>query len=288
MRWIAVPLTFFLFGLPATAQVFVGGIPRPAGFPHYRVTGFATGSPIYPWAVRPWGFFAPVPILIVPQPVLIVPVANGLPGLIAPEPPPAEVRPAANWLVIRPEKVPAFPIVARPDLNPAAPPAAAGDRNANPKLEAARQLRLAQAAFTADEYGRAVERLNEAIKVRPDEPLSYFLLAQVRFARGEYAEAVAGIHDGLKLAPDWPASAFTPKPLYAVPAKFDAHLNDLRAAIADQPDDVTLQFLLAHQLWFTGGRDEARKIFRRLLPLLKEKTLVEAYLNVADARLVKK
>ncbi len=287
MKTIAAAVMLLLLGESATAQVFIGGVPRPGGFSHYRVTGFATGGTAYPWPVRPWGYVAPLPlVIVVPQPIFVLPVLE-LPTPREPDPQPA-VRPAANWHVIRPDKVPAFPIVARPDVN-AAMPAAIGDRNANPVLEAARQVQLAQTAFAADEYGRAIERLTEAIKARPTEPLSHFLLAQVRIARGEYAEAMMALRDGLKLTPEWPASAFTPKPLYAgKPAKFDDHLRELRAAVAERPDDATLQFLLAHELWFTGGRDEATKLFRRLLPQVKEKSLVESYLNAGDGRVVQK
>lgn len=285
----------------AHAQVIVaggfgpkGGVAFSVGGPRFHGTGFCTNpfAGCNPYAFSPWGFYAPSPlVVVVPQPLFVLPRGYDLQGFDDRPARPVEPRPALNlknWHVIRPDKQPAFPVVARPAV-PAVPPVGVEERDPNPVREAARQVRLAQAAFAADEYGRAVERLEESIKARPDEPLTHFLLAQVRFARGEYAEAAAAIRDGLKLAPDWPASAFSPKPLYAAnPARFDEQLADLRAAAADQPGDVTVQFVLAYQLWFKGDRDEAAKLFRKLAPQVKEKAMVEAFLNVADVRLVKK
>lgn len=295
MRIILTAALLVLAARPVAAQVIVaGGFSRQAAFAfshsghHVRAGGFVgygyAGGAV---AVRPWGYYS-APILVVPQPVLVFSPNYDLQGYIEPASPAPDPAPA-KWLVIRPLKQPAFPLVARPDLIPGAPPAAVGERKPNPKEEAARQIKLAQAAFANEEYGRAVERLEEAIKVQPKEPLPRFLLAQVRFARGEYAEAVAAIRDGLALAPDWPASEFTPKPLYAaVPVRFDEQLKELHKASADRPDDVTLQFLLAYQLWFNGDRGEATRMFRRLAPAVKERNLIETFLDVAVGRVVKK
>lgn len=276
------------------AQVIVqSGYGFSFGGPRFRVSGFTTGSttvvPGFSPTFRPWGLYAPAPlIVVVPQPIFVVPAQYNLQGFDETPAPKPRVNPA-EWHVLRPVNVPAFPAVPRPALIPMAPIAAIEDRQPDANRESARQVRLAQAAFAADEYGRAAERLTEAIKLKPDEPLPYFLLAQVRFARGEYAESVTAIRDGLKLAPDWPASAFTPKPLYAArPGAFEEQLNELKAVAANSPDDVTVQFALAYQLWVTGDRDAATKIFRRLAPVVKDKSAVEAFLNVAVARQVKR
>lgn len=295
MRLTIAAVALVLAARPASAQVIpAGGFARQAAFGfshtghHVRAGGFAAygyaGGAV---AVRPWGWFA-APVVVVPPPLVVLVPAYDLQGYV--EPPPRTPEPdRARWHVIRPLKQPAFPLVARPDLIHGAPPAAAGERKPNPKDEAARQVRLAQAAFAAEEYGRAVERLDEAIKAQPKEPLPRFLLAQVRFARGEYAEAVAAVRDGLALAPDWPATDFTPKPLYAgAPARFDEQLKDLRRAAADRPDDVTVQFLLGYQLWFNGERGEATRLFRRLAPAVKERNLIDAFLDVAVGRVVRK
>jgi tetratricopeptide (TPR) repeat protein len=298
MRFIVAVAAVAACQASADAQVVVaggfgpkGGVAFSVGGPRFHGTGFCTNpfAGCGPYAFSPWGFYAPSPlVVVVPQPVIVLPRGYDLHGFDDGPPRPVEPRPPVNlknWHVIQPKKPPEFPVVARPPV-PNLPP---DEREADPRREAARQVRVAQAAFAADEYGRAVERLDAAIRLTPNEPLPHFLLAQVRFARGEYAEAAAAIRDGLKLAPDWPASAFSPKPLYAAnPARFDEQLAELRAAAAVQPGDVTVQFVLAYQLWFKGDRDEAAKLFRTLAPKVKEKAMVEAFLNVADVRLVKK
>ena len=293
MRRLVSLAALVLISQSLPAQIVVqSGYGFSFGGPRFRVGGFATGSttyaPCFTPTFRPWGLYSPAPlIVVVPQPIFVVPAHYNLQGFDEPPAPKPPANPA-RWHVLRPVNAPAFPVVPRPLLIPMAPIAAIEDRQPDANRESARQVRLAQAAFAADEYGRAAERLAEAIKLKPDEPLPHFLLAQVRFARGEYAESVAAIRDGLKLAPDWPASAFTPKPLYAAnPGAFEEQLNELKAAAAKSPDEVTLQFVLAYQLWFAGDRDAATKIFHKLAPVVKDKSIVEAFLNVAVGRLVK-
>ncbi len=295
----AVALFLILLAAPtASAQVIVSsGFGFSFGGPRARITGFVASqsfaAPCFGPTYRPWAPYAPVPlVVIVPQPIYVVPAYDlqGFAERFAERPAEPAPRPnPARWHVVRPANEPPFPAVPRPALNPAAPVAALGDRLPDANRESARQVKLAQAAFAVGEYGRAAERLAEASRLKPDEPLPYFLQVQVRLARGEYSEAVAAIRDGLKLAPDWPASGFTAKPLYAGdPAAFEAHVAELKAAVDRDPNDATAKFLLAYQLWFRGARDDATKLFQQLAPIVKDRAMVEAFLTVAAARLVKR
>jgi hypothetical protein len=45
------------------------------------------------------------------------------------------------------------------------------------------------------------------------------------------------------------------------------------------PDDANLVFLLGHQLWFDGKREEARNQFRKAAALAKGLTPAEAFLS---------
>jgi tetratricopeptide (TPR) repeat protein len=295
-RAAAFVLTLLVAQSSAAQVVVTSGFGFSFGGPRARVTGFVTGRPLaapcFGPSFRPWQPYASAPlIVIVPQPVFVVPANYDMQGFAErfaernTEPVP---RPnPARWHVVRPVNAPPFPPVPRPELNPLAPVAALADRLPDANRESARQVKLAQAAFGVGEFGRAIERLVEASRLTPDEPLPYFLMVQVRMARGEYAEAVAAIQNGLKLAPDWPASRFTPKPLYtADPGAFDRHLAELKDAVERDPNNVTTRFLLAYQLWFTGERDVATKHFQHLAPRVKDKAMVEAFLNVAVGRLV--
>ena len=203
---------------------------------------------------------------------VVIRPAKGAPKLAVN--PPVPPRPEAGGPVPAPAPIPAGPVVD-----------AVGDRKADPEAESARQVELAKAAFAAEEYGRAAERLDAAVAAKPDEPLPYFLLAQVRFARGEYAEAVAAVRDGMRAAPDWPAAAFRPKDLYGPhPDRFAAHLAELRRAAADNPADPAPAFLLGYELWFTGERDEAARLFRRVTKQVRDNEIVERFLKEVDGK----
>ena len=133
----------------------------------------------------------------------------------------------------------------------------------DPKKEAARLVKLALTAFAAGDYGRAAEHFDRASDSDPADARTYFLHAQARFAAGQYADAVARVRDGLARDPKWPASGFDPADLYAGRAdRYATHLAALKKAVADNPGQPALEFLLGYQLWFGGEKAEAAKLFR--------------------------
>ncbi|MBA4186997.1 MAG: hypothetical protein C0467_03165 [Planctomycetaceae bacterium] len=172
------------------------------------------------------------------------------PGVIAPDvarvaAPPPPVRPAfrfdpfADPILVKAEK-------ADPD----------------PVKEVARLVKLGREAFTAGEYGTAIDRFNQAIAADAKAAEPHFLKAQAEFAAGGYGDAVAAIRAGLALDPTWPAGVFDPKEPYGVnAAAFAGHLALLRKVSAANPGEPTLAFLLGYQLWFIGEKVEAKKWF---------------------------
>jgi tetratricopeptide (TPR) repeat protein len=113
-------------------------------------------------------------------------------------------------------------------------------------------------AFGSGEYGRAMELFRKAADQNPNDPVIYYLLAQTQFTVGKYKEAVASLSAGMTLKGDWSAAKFEPRNLYGnKPELFDDHLNQLRGALVQFADDASLNFLLGHQLWFDGKREEA-------------------------------
>jgi tetratricopeptide (TPR) repeat protein len=237
----------------------------------------------------------PPPVFVL-NPAVLFPTSPDLAALDAPDPPPVKAN-EKDFIAIRPgQPVPGLamnlppppkPPVVLPPPPPPVPPLDGGEKKPDPGAESARQVTLARAAFGAGQYGRAAERLAVAIRARPGEPRPHFLLAQARFARGEYAEAVAAVRDGMKLSPGWPATAFRPREWYGPdPGRYDAHLAELRAAAAANPDDPTLGFLLGYQVWFTGDRDEAARLFRRVTKQVKDNTIVERFLREVDTKVV--
>jgi tetratricopeptide (TPR) repeat protein len=221
-----------------------------------------------------------------------LPVRNAAPEAVVFAParparplPPAPQAPlrSGEFLVIEPKKkvAPAAPAeapaavaaandndrvvpVARPvfAFDPFAPAwvVEAEKREADPKKEVARLLKLGREAFAAGEYGRAAEAFERAAAVGPGAAEPRFLKAQAAFAAGTYADAVAAIRAGLLLEPHWPERAFDPKEPYgANAAAFARHLAELRKAVAANPDEPTLAFLLGYQLWFIGEKAEAKR-----------------------------
>jgi len=148
---------------------------------------------------------------------------------------------------------------------------------ADAALEAGRQVKQAREAFARGEYGEAVEHLDRANRVTATGD-AWFLKGQAQFAAGQYADAVTSIQAGLKLDSAWPTSGFNPRQLTGAD-RFAAQVADLKAALAGRPNETTLQFLLAYQLWLGGDRDEAKKLFRQLKERLKDTSTIELFLK---------
>jgi hypothetical protein len=254
----------------------------------------------------PFGPFLapPVPIVVVPRVIVVPPPALLPPALPAREEPerveaPRPIDPA-RFIVIRPDKpnenkpargkpVKALP-PARVEKKPPAPAPAelavkpGGLPLAMPKAdrlaEVDRQADIGRAAFDRSLYGVALESFRRAADLAPDAAMLRFLVAQAQFAAGKYDAAAASIVAGMKLRPDWPASPFRSRDLYRLtPAAFDAHLKELRDALAASPDDPRLLFLLGVQLWFDDRHDEARPLFDKAARLARDPAPAEAFLG---------
>ena len=147
-----------------------------------------------------------------------------------------------------------------------------------PVEDSARQVQLGKASFEAEEYGRAAQRFREANRLRPDEPLAYFLLAQSLIAMGKYHEALDAILAGMAKKPDWPAERFRPIDLYGGNvAEYPEHLFRLDEALKKHPGDAVLLFLNGYQVWFAGRREAAVPLFRQARDRLAGKPGVEAF-----------
>ncbi len=258
------------FGFGAFGPVGPVGL-APFGALPFGATAFGGWGPGFGFGPSVVAVPVPVPVVGAGGPTPADPGAAGNGPL-----PPQAVRPA-DFVVIAPKReatVPEVTRVAAPP-RPGKPPAGAGDPfkpvagvkgetpEADPKKEAARLVTLARAAFAGGAYGRAAEFFERAIAADPAEAAAYFWSAQAKFAAGQYAEAVARIREGLARDPKWPASGFEPEALYGDrPERFVVHLLALRKAVADNPNQATLEFLLGYELWFSGEKVEADKLFR--------------------------
>ena len=270
------------------------------GGPHVRLSGFsggfvtraayfappsgfvAAGFGYDPFAPGGYGFGTPFggrgpgfgpPVVVVPVPVFV--------GRIPPEPeapvPPAPVlfpkgAKPGDFLVIAPRKDDPIPLplpLPRPaakapiEFDPLKGAVKPEVVEADPKKEAARLVGLGRAAFAAGDYGRAAEHFERAGTADPADAPAHFLHAQAKFAAGKYADAGACLRDGLARDPAWPTAAFDPTGLYGDrPERFVLHLIALKKAVADNPGQPALEFVLGYELWFSGDKAEADKLFR--------------------------
>jgi hypothetical protein len=263
--------------------------------PHSSLTyvagayGFGFG-PIY-GAIPTWYYGWPgspylanpivVQPVVTPPPVIIQNIVSpngGAPtrqGLVPPELDGAPLaKPAA---AAKPGRAGAAAKPVAPDLPRVAPktvPVLTGQAKADKIAEAGRK------AFIDGQYGRALEMFRKAAEVMPNESSTQFLVSQAEFALGKYREAVAAIAAGVAIRADWPDARFNVGDLYwKSPDLYAEHLKGLRQAVATFPDDAALVFLLGHQLWFDGKRDEARVLFQKAASLGKGSTPAESFLT---------
>jgi cytochrome c-type biogenesis protein CcmH/NrfG len=155
-------------------------------------------------------------------------------------------------------------------------------------VECVRQMDLGRQAFAAGEYLRAAERFDKAVTAMPTETIAHLLLSQARFASRKYREAVNAVSAGHGEGRGaWPV--FRPRDLYRHhPGDFPTQLDALRMALERHPNDISLQFLYAFQLWSDGRREEARPRLADLRSKLADPTIIDRILGQAQAPEVRK
>jgi hypothetical protein len=270
---------------------------------HLRITGFwgnayivesygvpVLGVPV--WGVAPWGvstaqvtinYYLPRPIILAPA---REPDLSGVDLDVMPPPWRPQAQQAARGAgPVAPAAPPAArpaPALPPPDL-PAPPPLPA-----DPQLAAALLLQEGKDNFRAQDYGLAAQRFRQAARLDPKNARARFYLAQALMAQQKYAAAVAAIQEGLDLDPQWPRRPFRPRfDLYrGLEAVYTHHLQQLQQTLAQHPEEPTLLFLWAYQLWFDDRQAEARPWFQKARQRVADTTHIDLFLNVPAGRAV--
>jgi hypothetical protein len=212
----------------------------------------------------------------VQPPVVIQNIINAPPAVAAApaRPPvvPAEVEaPKPVPKAGKPKAAPAPPPLLILPEPPKAP-------NALGRADADRIAEAGRKAFADGQYGRALELFRRAAEITPNEPSAHYLVSQALFALGKYREAVAAIATGISTRADWSDARFASRDLYwKKPEVFDDHLKALRQAVAEFPQDATPIFLLGHQFWFDGKKEEAKALILKARQLGKDQTPAETF-----------
>jgi tetratricopeptide (TPR) repeat protein len=312
LRWLAVILALSLIIAEVQAQaIIVGNYSRRSLSISFALgNGYLPGYPGFLGPGAPYGYATVSQSVVIQGPPAVVVVPRSRfralddfdlepePGPLTrrrvPPPPPREPEPLPlpperkpneeKKPEKKPEKVPEP--MPKPDDKPVKPPELRPPPmpRDDPAEEHDRLVNLGKEAFEAQEYGRARERFQAAIRLTPNQPQAYFLLAQTLIVLGKYHEAVATIHDGLALKPDWPTAPFRPLDLYGDNVvDYADHLARLEATLTQHPADSVLLFLYAYQLWFDGRKDEARPLFHRALARGADRGDVERFLKALPA-----
>jgi hypothetical protein len=223
------------------------------------------GQPGMPIINNPYTVQPPIVIQnIVQAPAIAAPAR---PGVIPAEFDPAKPAPRGGRQVAMPPVAPPPVIVPEPK---AAMPLGRADAD--------RVSEAGHKAFSDGQYGRALELFRRAAELTPNEPSVQYLISQAYFALGKYREAVAAIAAGMALRADWADARFVSRDLYwKKPEIFDEHLKLLRQAVEQFPADASLLFLLGHELWFDGKREEARAIILKARQFGKDQSPAAAF-----------
>jgi tetratricopeptide (TPR) repeat protein len=113
----------------------------------------------------------------------------------------------------------------------------------------------ALAAFKEGDYRLALQQCNEALRVRPQDPVIHEVRALALFAQGDYKSAAATLNALLAMSPgmDWA----TLSGLYGNVDDYSQQLRQLEARCQSNPRDAAAHFVLAYHYLVTGHADEA-------------------------------
>src|SRR5262249_2959770 len=111
------------------------------------------------------------------------------------------------------------------------------------------------AAFKNRDYHLALQRCNEALGVRKNDPVIHEVRALVLFAQGDYKSAAAVLDSLLARSPgmDWT----TLSGLYGNADDYVQQLRRLEAQCKSDPRDAAAHFVLAYHYLITGHAEEA-------------------------------
>ena len=152
---------------------------------------------------------------------------------------------------------------------PAAKPAVPVDP---PKVTNPQQLALAgrfvgygDRKFEQQKYLAALGRYKTAVETAPDMADGYLRQAFAHVALGQYEYAAKAFKRALLIRDDWRGSPFRLSELYVdSPIAKTQHLENLAAAVEENPFDGDLLLTLGLELYFDGQRERAAVFLSRV------------------------
>lgn len=117
------------------------------------------------------------------------------------------------------------------------------------------------------DYDGAIQVLEDALVLAPDEPSLHLTIGKVHYCAGRFEQAVQACDAALRLKRDWPDAQVLLCQALVANKKFARAVPILRGMIIREPDSPANHFLIGYALAQLGNRVEARQHFNRVLQL---------------------
>jgi tetratricopeptide (TPR) repeat protein len=150
-----------------------------------------------------------------------------------------------------------------PDVTAEAPPAPSTEDQT--VTDANKLFDDARAAFKQDDYVKAQELAEKAIKLLPSDATLHEFRALTLFAQKQYKDAAATLYAVLAAGPGW--NWQTMSKLYSNPDTYTKQLRELEAYTTQHPKDAYAHFLQAYQYLVLGSKDAAVKQLKEVVKL---------------------
>ncbi|MEX2113162.1 MAG: tetratricopeptide repeat protein, partial [Pirellulales bacterium] len=124
-----------------------------------------------------------------------------------------------------------------------------------PADQASAAFGQARQSFAGEDYKAALDSVNQAIALTPDDPVLHEFRALVLFATGNYKDAAAAIYAVLSTGPGWDWTTLAS--LYPNIDLFTRQLRALESYCKSHPDEADAAFLLAYEYMTMGSTDGA-------------------------------
>ncbi len=150
----------------------------------------------------------------------------------------------------------------------------AGQSNAD---QASAAFADARKSFADEDYAAALQQVDSAIGLTPDDPVLHEFRGLVLFATGKYQQAAAAVYAVLSTGPGWDWTTLSS--LYTNPDLFTRQLRALESYCKAHPDEADAAFLLAYEYMTMGSTDGAIAELKQVVKINPKDTLSQQLLT---------
>jgi tetratricopeptide (TPR) repeat protein len=136
-----------------------------------------------------------------------------------------------------------------------------------------------RAAFATADYKKALDLINQTVKLMPNDAVVHEFRSLVLFALQNYRESAAAAYAVLSAGPGWDWTTLSG--LYGNVADYTTQLRALEAFVKANPNSSDGHFLLAYHYLTTGHADAAQAELRKVDKLTPKDRLVTQLLAIS-------